>query len=253
MTREPDAWSAPYRVRFDEAAPDGRLRTSALLRYAQDVAWSHSTSRGYDRAWYAERGLTWLVRAASVGIVAPIHVYAELVGTTRVVGWRRVWARRGTEFHDPNGELVAWVQIDWVLLDTRGAPTRIPAEFEPAFGTATAKLGLARVALGDPPPEARRSAIAVRPQELDPMAHVNNAIYADWLEEAVIGAGDPLAPRTVPRVARLEYAAPADLETRLTADTWPTADGWSFLLQDETGLDLVRARLEPGEATSSAT
>src|SRR2546423_12970110 len=30
---------AGYRVRFDEAGPDGRIRTSALLRYAQDAAW----------------------------------------------------------------------------------------------------------------------------------------------------------------------------------------------------------------------
>ncbi len=33
--------------------PDGRLRTSGLLRYAQDLAWIHSASRGFDRAWYA--------------------------------------------------------------------------------------------------------------------------------------------------------------------------------------------------------
>jgi len=249
--READAWSVPYRVRFDEAGPDGRLRTSVLLRYAQDVAWHHSTSRGYDRAWYAERGLAWLVRAAEVGVLSPIHVGSELVGTTRVVGWRRVWARRGTEFRDASGELVAWAQIDWVLLDARGAPTRIPAEFEPAFGAATAALGLGRVALGDPPPEARRSAITVRPHELDPMAHVNNAIYADWLEEAVIAAGDPAAPRAIPRVERLEYAAPADPDAELAAATWPSAGGWSFRVRDGAGVELLRARLEPGMAPAA--
>ena len=40
--RDPDTCSAPYRVRFDEAGPDGLLRTSVLLRYAQDLAWYHS-------------------------------------------------------------------------------------------------------------------------------------------------------------------------------------------------------------------
>ncbi|HUP55363.1 MAG TPA: hypothetical protein VM408_07640, partial [Methylomirabilota bacterium] len=49
--REPDACSAPFRVRFDEAAPDGRLRTSVLLRWAQDLAWFHSARRGFDRDW----------------------------------------------------------------------------------------------------------------------------------------------------------------------------------------------------------
>ncbi|MGH6720053.1 MAG: acyl-CoA thioesterase [Alphaproteobacteria bacterium] len=170
MAREPDASSAPYRVRFDEAGPDGRLRTSVLLRYAQDVAWHHSTVRGFDRAWYAERGLAWLVRSAEVAVLSAVAVGSELVGTTRVVGWRRVWARRRTEFRDTVGSLAAWVQIDWVLLDIRGAPTRIPAEFEPVFGAAAGGLGLARVALTEPPADALQRQFTVRPQELDPMA-----------------------------------------------------------------------------------
>ncbi|HEY6053168.1 MAG TPA: acyl-CoA thioesterase, partial [Gaiellaceae bacterium] len=92
--RAPDTCSAPYRVRFDEAAPDGWLRTSVVLRYAQDLAWHHSASRGFGRAWYGERGLSWLVRAAEIAVLAPVEVGAEIEGTTQVVGWRRVWARR---------------------------------------------------------------------------------------------------------------------------------------------------------------
>ena len=114
---EPDACSAPYRVRFDEAGPDGRLRTSVVLRYAQDLAWFHSASRGFTRAWYAERGLAWLARAAEVHVLADVRVGDELRGTTRVVGWRRVWARRRTEFVDATDALVAWTHVDWVLLD----------------------------------------------------------------------------------------------------------------------------------------
>lgn len=252
MASDPDSCSAPYRVRFDEAGPDGLLRTSVLLRYAQDVAWHHSASRGFDRHWYAERGLAWLVRAAEVAVLAAVEVGSELVGTTQVVGWRRVWARRRTEFHDGAGDLAAWTQIDWVLLDARGAPTRIPAEFEPVFGAPAAAFGLARVALGDPPAHARQVEFTVRPQELDPMAHVNNAVYADWLEEAVIAAGDDRATRTIPRLARLEYAAPADAGGRLTADAWSASAGWSYRLRAGTGHELLRARLEPFDTGSPA-
>lgn len=244
MAPDPDRCSAPYRVRFDEAGPDGLLRTSVLLRYAQDLAWHHSASRGFDRAWYAERGLAWLVRAAEVAVVAPIAIGSELVGTTQVVGGRRVWARRHTEFRDAVGNLAAWTQIDWVLLDARGAPSRIPAEFEPVFGVPAATFGLARVVVGEPPAEARQVRFSVRPHELDPMAHVNNAVYADWLDEAVIEADDGSATRAIPRLARLEYAAPADAGTQLTADTWPIPGGWSYRLRDATGQELLRARLE---------
>lgn len=246
MTREPDACSAPFRIRFDEAGPDGLLRTSVLLRYAQDVAWLHSASRGFDRAWYAARGLTWLVRTAEVAIDAPMAVGSDLVGTTQVVGWRRVWARRRTDFRDPSGALAAWTQIDWVLLDARGTPTRIPAEFEPVFGAPTGPFSLARVVVGDPPDDASHLEFAVRPHELDPLAHVNNAVYADWLEESIIAAGDPEATHAVPRVARLEYAAAADAGAILGADVWPVSAGWSYRLRDRTGQVLLRARLEPG-------
>ena len=250
MAQDPDTCSAPYRVRFDEAGPGGLLRTSVLLRYAQDLAWHHSAVRGFDRVWYAERGLAWLVRAAEVAVVAPIAVGSELVGTTHVVGSRRVWARRRTEFHDPAGSLAAWTVIDWVLLDAGGAPTRIPAEFEAVFRPLSATFALGRVILGEPPADARRLEFTVRPQELDPMSHVNNAVYADWLEEAVIEAGDARSTRAIPRLARLEYAAPADAGMRVTARAWLTPAGWSCSLRDESGSELLRARLGSPETVA---
>lgn len=242
--RELDRCSAPYRVRFDEGGPDGLLRTSVLLRYTQDLAGHHSSVMGFGRAWYAERGITWLVRAAEIAVVGPMHVGAELVGTTQVIGWRRVWARRRTEFHDAGGALLAWVHIDWVLVDARGAPTRIPPEFERAFGAPPATLGLARVDLGVTPADAARTRLAVRPQELDPMDHVNNAVYADWLDEAVLEAGGARAVRAIPRLARLEYARAAEPAAKLTAEAWPDDDAWSCRVIDAGG-DLLRARLEP--------
>ena len=247
--RDPDACSAPYRVRFDEGGSDGLIRTSVLLRYTQDLAGYHSTLRGYGRDWYAERGITWLVRAAEVAVIGPIGVGAELVGTTHVVGWRRVWARRRTEFVDAGGRLVAWVHIDWVLLDARGAPTRIPAEFDAVFGAPAATFGLARVEVGAVPAGAARMTLTVRPQELDPMDHVNNAVYADWLDEAIIVAGGQVAVRAVPRLVRLEYARAAEAGASLVAEAWLDPGGWSCRIADAEGADLLRARLEPRGTT----
>jgi acyl-CoA thioesterase FadM len=243
--REPDRCSAPYRVRFDEAGPDGLLRTSVLLRYAQDLAWYHSAARGFGRTWYAARGITWLVRAAEVAVVAAVQVGSELIGTTRVVGSRRVWARRRTDFRDADGALVAWVHIDWVLLDARGTPTRIPAEFGPVFGTSPTSIELGRVDLDAPPPAAARTRLIVRPQELDPMDHVNNAVYADWVEEAVIAAGGRDAVRSIPRAARLDYVRAAESGATVGAATWQAPDGsWSCRIVDEGGIDLLRGTLE---------
>jgi acyl-CoA thioesterase FadM len=251
---DPDACSAPFRVRFDEAGPDGLLRTSVLLRYAQDLAWYHSAQRGFDRDWYRARGLTWLARAAEVRVNGPARVGDELTGTTRVVGWRRVWARRRTEFVDAAGALAAWTHVDWVLLDARGAPTRIPPDFQPVFGAPDAPFALARVSLADPPPDAVVARFAVRPHELDPMDHVNNAVYADWLDERVIAAGGVADVRAIPRVARLEYARAAEAGSSVDAVAWRHADGgWSCLIADLAGMELLRGRLERATADQPGT
>lgn len=242
--RRPDTCSSSYRVRFDEAAPDGLVRTSVLLRYAQDLAWFHSAARGFTRAWYRERGLTWLARAAEVTVLGPMAVGEEYVGTTQVVGWRRVWARRRTDFVDATGATVAWLHVDWVLLDGRGAPTRVPKEFDGIFWAPEADFQLGRVPLAEASTDTRHTTFDVRPHELDPMDHVNNAVYADWLDEHVIGAGGMAMVRAIPRTVRLEYARAADGGATIAADVWHDDGGWSCRFTDTGRADLLRARLE---------
>ena len=177
-------------------------------------------------------------------MVGALQVGDEVTGTTRVVGWRRVWARRRTEFADATGALVAWTHVDWVLLDARGAPTRIPVDFQPVFGAPDAAFPLARVPLAKPPAMALTSRYLVRPQELDPMDHVNNAVYADWLDEQVMAAGGTADVRAIPRRASLEYARAAEPGAAVDAVTWRDVDGgWSCRIADTAGTELLRARL----------
>ena len=230
-----------YRVRFDEAGVDGLVRASTLLRYVQDIAWVHSERLGFDRAWYAERGVAWLVRAAEVAVLGRIPMGASIDLTTDVVGHRKVWARRRSEAL-LDGAVVGWIHTDWVLVDRRGALARIPPEIGNAFPNPIADFQIGRVELSEIPPQAavvRR--FRVRPHELDPNGHVNNAAYVDWLEESI---PDEFVLRHVPRRYRLEYAGAAGPGDELVATAWPDGPSWSQRLRLATGGELVRARLE---------
>jgi acyl-ACP thioesterase len=234
------AYHAAYRVRFDESTPAGIARTSVLLRYAQDIAWAHSESLGFDRAWYRERGLAWLVRAAELEVVAPIPMGVTLDVTTEVVSHRRVWARRRGEFR-LGDRLAAWVHTDWVLIDDRGRISRIPAIFGSTFPAPETRDPLTRVELADDPSSGDRRAIRVRPHELDPMAHVNNAVYLDWLEEAVLAAGGRVDH--LPRRYSLDYVAAVAPGEELESTAWQDGHaGWSCRIRGSSG-DVFRARL----------
>jgi len=243
-----------YRLRFDECGANGVVRTSALLRYAQDVAWIHSERLGFDRAWYAERRLAWVVRAAELGILARVALGDTLSISTAITGFRKVWARRRTEARLEDGTLALWGHTDWVMTDERGMPGRVPPEFPARFAIVPGPFEPGRVPLPPTPADAYRHPILVRPQDIDPMGHVNNAAYLDYLEEAVLGADADAegAIGPVPRRVRLEYLQPAAPGAALTAATWALDDdagaGWAWRLTDDAADDreLARGRMLAG-------
>jgi acyl-ACP thioesterase len=237
---------AGYRVRFDEAGPAGGIRTSALLRYASDIAWRHSEDLGFDRTWYTQRGRWWVVRAVELDVLAPIAMGQTLRLSTAVIGHRRIWARRRGEFRLPDGTPAAVATADWVIVDDRGRILRIPEDFGHAFPNPALDAETIRVGLPPTPPDAARLAIRVRGQDLDPMAHVNNAIYLDWIEDAVAAAGDPGAAMALPRRIAIEYVASAEADDEVEAFAW-RAEGvwWLRIVRVGDGADIVRARLGP--------
>jgi acyl-ACP thioesterase len=238
-----NGFATGYRVRFDEAGPDGRIRTSALLRYASDIAWRHSEDLGFDRIWYTERGRWWVVRAMDLEVIVPIPMGTTLRLATAVVGHRRIWARRRGEFRLPDGTLTALAVADWVIVDERGRILRIPGDFGDAFPNPELDGEIIRVAVPPAPPDAAQLLIHVRSRDLDPMGHVNNAVYLDWIEEAIGAAGDPDATTALPRRIAIEYAASAEPGDALEAIAWHQ-DGawWVRLTRVGDGAVLARAR-----------
>jgi medium-chain acyl-[acyl-carrier-protein] hydrolase len=239
--------TVPFRVRFDESGPDGRIRTSIALRFAQDAAWQHAEALGIGRRWYAERSLDWLVRAAQVRILAPIATGDRLLVTTQVVGFRRVWARRRTDVRTLDARPVATIETDWVIVDSaRAAPTRIPAGIIARFSGASGSFEPHRVELPPTPQIATRMAVTIRRADLDPLGHVNNGTYLDWAEDGVEQAVGPGAIEWLPRTWTLEYVAPAGPGAPVEVAAWADRDrsGGGCVRVEHAGSEQLRARIE---------
>ena len=234
-----NGYLAGYRVRFDEAGPDGSMRISSLLRYAQDIAWLHSDRMGFDRGWYQERGLGWVVRGVELEVHEPVPLGHILRVTTAIVGHRRIWARRLVECRLADGRLAARVTTDWVLIDGRSRIVRIPADFGVAFVNPELDSEILRVpAPGGEP--VHSESFRVRMRDLDPLAHVNNAVYVDWLDEALQTAGLRGADSTG-EAWRVEYLASAARDDEVVVDLFGAPGEWVARIRRADGLDLVRA------------
>ena len=135
------------------------------------------------------------------------------------------------------------------MIDGRGALTRIPPIFGEVFGgTDAMRPGRADRAAADAATDAPHRRFAVRPHELDPMDHVNNAVYLDWLEES--GRSTPRRPTApsrgaiaiaLPRRYRLEFALAADAGAELDGAAW----------RDGARLELPPGRRRPTGSTGS--
>ncbi|CAN5809863.1 hypothetical protein BH23CHL8_BH23CHL8_19300 [soil metagenome] len=241
-----------YRVRFDEAGGDGLLRSSGLLRYAQDVAWQHSEAAGFGREWYAARDLHWLVRWARLSVTGPIGYGDTLRVATEVIGGGRVWARRLTHVQRvderPGGResrvemaTVATVATDWVLLSSAGRPTRVPDEIVSRLSP-NARLNPEHVSMGRAGTDSLTAESVVRAADVDPLGHLNNAAYLDLVTEAAAGLGWTGGEGSE---ARLEYLTPALPRQRILTTCWPAGEGGvACRLQDERGDELCRALLQ---------
>jgi len=218
-----------YRVRFDEADADGSLRPSGLVRYAQDMAWRHSTEAGFDRRWYAARGMAWLVRNVKLAIVDRVTYGDVLSISTQVIGWRHVWARRHSVIRRTDAEtghggdgLVATVDTDWVLLTDEGRPAKVPDEVAEYFATEE-QFTRDRVVLPAPATPVTTLTTRVRPLDVDPMRHMNNAAYLDMVDDGL--SRMPREQRLdSPDCYRIGYVAPALPATALRVDCWAVGD-----------------------------
>jgi acyl-CoA thioesterase FadM len=154
-----------------------------------------------------------------------------------------MWARRRTTITRPEATPLAVALTDWVLLGPGGAPVRVPDQIRTRMGDLPEFLPT-RLRGSDLPADSIAVARKVRTSDLDPMGHVNNAVYVDYLEGGVARSGGASDLAAVPRRYTVEYIGSAEPEDELRDGAWRAAGGWAYSLVEAQRGELFRGRLE---------
>lgn len=223
-----------FRIRHDECDAYGVLNNAVYLRLAQETAWRHSASAGFDPSWYLQHQRAWVARDTEIEYLAPVHYADQLEVTTFVPSMRRALARRAYQFQMAGSEqLVARAHTDFVYLDLE---TQTPASIDEQIVSAlfgkggTAPERLRRTSFPDPPRHAKQLITwrgRVQWRDVDPYGHLNNAAYFSYTEAAASEAGltfgvtpDASEVGWTLKRSRMEYLLPARFPDQLEIDTW---------------------------------
>jgi len=182
-------------IRHYELDAHGELPNSALFRLFQETAMRATRDAGFGVEWFMERRTVWLVHQMTVEHLRPIRYPDELDVATWLSDAQKVRTHREYLARDAvTNEIVARGRAYWVHLN--GAtllPARIPADIMERFQP----NGIRAVPRVEPrayplpahlTPIEHRTRRRAQRYEADGMQHVNNAVYVDWLEEALADA-----------------------------------------------------------------
>ena len=183
------------RVRHYELDARGEMPNSALFRLFQETAMRATRDAGFGVEWFMERRAVWLVHQMTVEHLRPIRYPDELEVTTWLSDVQKVRTHREYLARSAvTNEIVARGRAYWVHLN--GA-TLLPARIPPDLIERFQPNGIRAVPRPEPrtyafskhlAPIEHRARRRVQRYEADGMQHVNNAVYIDWLEEALADA-----------------------------------------------------------------
>lgn len=203
-------YSYQSRIRYSELDETGHLRLESLLDYFQDCSTFHSEDVGLGVEYLAEHHMVWVLSSWQI----VVEQYPKL-GQTVTVGtqpydFKSFLGFRNFLMRDETGDLLAYANSIWSLLDTRtGHPVRPTAEIATGYGIGERldmEYAPRRISL----PEAMDAGepVQIRAHHLDINHHVNNGqfvrIAIDSLPEAFMAVDKENQIQQV-RQLRVEY------------------------------------------------
>ncbi len=184
-------FTVPLTVALYDLDLRDEVSCSTLFRYFEETAMRGSAHFGFTKDWYRQRHQFWVIRTMHLQRLCAPRYQDALEIRTWVSSMARVRSDRNYEIRRvADGRLMARGVANWVFLDEASRiPTRIPTEITSRFQFhhPPALAPIYKLSLQPGTPALFENTTTRRAQfyEADAVQHVNNAVYVDWLEEAV--------------------------------------------------------------------
>lgn len=131
----PRSFTATITVRHSDADELGHVNNAVYLTYAVEAAYQHAESAGFSLDYMRELGGYFVVRHSEIDYRRPARPGDVLLVTTSLTEMRGMRATRRTEIVDSaSGKTVASARMDYVWVDPKGRPARIPHAAFAIFG-----------------------------------------------------------------------------------------------------------------------
>lgn len=173
------------RIGFYEIDSDYKLHLKPLLNVMQEAAATHSDRVGYSTADLLAEGRAWVLHRMVLQVHRPPALGDELSVTTWHKGSRGFRSYRDFEIFSGDEKLVSAASL-WLLIDIRRKRIlKVPPDVPERYGAEEIdgleiNIDQWKPDLGFEPDIT--VPVAVRPSDYDPLGHVNNALYFDYLE-----------------------------------------------------------------------
>lgn len=185
-----------HEIKFFETDPALRLKLGSLVKLLQEAAISHSAAVGRGARKVHETGFAWVLHKLGIDIFHCPEYGEKLAIVTWSNGIKGLKARR--EFRVlAGGETAIAASSLWFYIDlARKQVVRIPPEIINPYGFES-EIALPRdldnwKADKDFIPQSE-VLITTRFSDYDPLQHVNNSVYFDYLQTAIFRCFNPSA------------------------------------------------------------
>ena len=178
-------YSFDSRIRYSEVDSQGEITLTAILDYFQDCSTFHSEDLGLGIGYLMEQQVAWVLSAWQIEVKRYPKLGEKVVVGTWPYDFKGFFGYRNFTMESEAGELLAYANSVWVLLDLKKArPTRILPEMAEAYKLSP-KLPVEWDSRKISLPESmeKKEAFPVHKYHIDTNQHVNNGKYVSMAQE----------------------------------------------------------------------